>query len=379
METIAEINDLACCCIESGDYQIALDALNICLSSVKQLKKCRMPASITDSKIGDGTRESIGTTLMAAKQKLFDQFRKYTKENKRKGTHFPTRSRKRQRRTSPSDQEFHTSSNRVSPAILQSEHYFVDSKPIRLTLFQWTQIAKNRCLENRETSSRQEECIQRHVELAISANIIFNIALSNHLLTISSGEVQIPRLSTDSGEDTNDDWHTNALQKKERLRGALHLYEIGFRVHTKRMALIKSSKIQARQRRLPDASSLPLLNTIPSATNFPSSTGRQVSPSIEELRLRRPERQIGRNDELKATTGFALALLNNCAHIHRVLGQHEKAKVFEKRLLSFLLVIIDGRESIHEIIGDDPAVDGYLKNAFDGTVFDRKAAPAAVA
>lgn len=368
METIAEINDLACCCIESGDYHMALDALNICLTSVKQLKKCRTPATITDSKIGDGTsRESIGTALMAAKRKLFDQFKKSTKEKKRKGTPIPTRSRKRQRRTSLNDQEFHTGSDRVSPTISPSEHYFVHSKPIRFSLFQWTHIARYRYM--------QEERIQRHVELAISANLIFNIALSNHLLTLSSGEVRIPRLSTDSGEDTD-----NALQKKERLRGALRLYEIGFRVHTKRMALIKSSKIlPTRQRILPDVSSFPIPNTIPSATNFPSTTGRQVSPSIEELRLRRPERQIGRNDELKATTGFALALLNNCAHIHRVLGQHEKAKVFEKRLLSFLLVIIDGGESIHEIIGDDPAVDGYLKNVFDGTVFDRKAAPAAVA
>jgi hypothetical protein len=72
-------------------------------------------------------------------------------------------------------------------------------------------------------------------------------------------------------------------------------------------------------------------------------------------------------------------LLNNCAHIHEALGQTDKALVFQKRLLSFLLVIVDSGESIHEIIGDDPAVDGYLKNVIAGTVFDKDTAPAAVA
>ena len=389
METIAEINDLACRCIETGDYQVALDALNSSLNCVKLLKKCRTPAA-SDSATGDVTRESITATLLEAKRKVFYHSKKYTMGSKRKGDHFHTRSRKRKRQPSLNDQEeFHTGSGRVS-SNSPSEHYFVYSTPIRLSLFQWTQIAKYRYLEYQFTASKQDDYLRRHVELAISANLIFNIALSHHLLTTNSRKVRIPRLSTDSGEDSDDTYsdeddheYTNALQKKERLRGALRLYEIGFRVHTKRMALIMSSKRQRSRNRYPEFSSLSIPNTIPTIPSFPRTEQhlqrQQASLSIDDLRSLRRERQIGRNDELKSTTRFALALLNNCAHIHSALGQHEKAKIFEKRLLSFLLVIIDGGESIHEIIGDDPAVDGYLKNVFDGTVFDRKAAPAAMA
>ena len=401
METIGEINDLACRSIEMGDYQIALDALNTCLECVKQLKKCQSPAcsdSTADNAVVT-TKENIERTLRAAKRTISEQLKKHTKGNKRKGNSAPRRSQKRQRQSSiisfPSsttsmycgcstrtmDQEQLCFKHKRCRE--QEGQHFIYSKPIRLSAFQWTRISVYRHQEDRNTASKQGEHIRRHVELAISANLIFNIALTHHLIT-SSRTVPIPRLSGDDQDniDNHDNdidglEYTDTLQKKERLRGALRLYEIGFRVHTKRMALVMASQTQFRRRRHPDFSSL----STPSS--FPAMGGhermRQVSVSVNGIRLRRQGMQISRNGELKETTRFALALLNNCAHIHSVLGQHEKAKVSQKRLLSFLLVIIDSGESIHDVIGDDPVLEGYLKNVYDGAVFDQKVAPAAMA
>jgi hypothetical protein len=235
--------------------------------------------------------------------------------------------------------------------------------------------------------------------LAVSANLIFNIALSHHLIASSTkSELAAARnrrlsLSPDSGDDDSDDEEdddngcgygsicsdemsiADSLQTKQRLKGALRLYELGFRVHTKRVAFVMSTKTQSsRSSRgyLYSSSS-----SIPSASSSVSSTASPLSPDAPRSSLQ--NRINDRDDELKSTTRFALALLNNCAHIHDVLGQSEKAKIFQKRLLSFLLVIVDSGESIHDIIGDDPAVDGYLKNVFAGTVFDKKTAPAAMA
>merc|ERR1712176_193822 len=113
-----------------------------------------------------------------------------------------------------------------------------------------------------------------------------------------------------------------------------------------------------------------------SSSSFSSSSTQATESSLSSSRfILRSDRET----ELKSTTRFALALLNNCAHIHEKLGQTEKAKIFQKRLLSFLLVIIDSGESIQNIIGDEFATDGYLKNVFSGTVFNKDTAPAPVA
>lgn len=190
----------------------------------------------------------------------------------------------------------------------------------------------------------------------------------------------------------------DTLHTKQRLKGALRLYELGFRVHTKRVAFVTSSRMVMSGSSSPQAflypSSSSSTPSTPSSLQLPpvlttaEATARRVSLPPEAAAASAPARALrpasssqstDRDDELKSTTRFALALLNNCAHIHESLGQHDKAKAFQKRLLSFLLVIVDSGESIHDIIGDDPAVDGYLKNVFAGTVFHKDKAPAAVA
>lgn len=400
MEIIAEINDLACRSIELGDYQIAIDALETCLECVKQLRKCQSP-TITESTTDDAvvpTKENIARTLRAAKRTILEHTKKHNKGNKRTRNSSPTSSQKRQRQSHinpfPSSMTYmhrgrssHTTdqeSFRLKRCQENEEQYFIYCKPIRLSAFQWARIAIHRRQNGEKKASKRGEQLQRHIELAISANLVFNIALSHHLLT-SSRAVPIPRLSTDDEDDIesshNDNGvfrHTNTFQTKERLRGALRLYEIGFRLYTKRMALIMATQTQFRRRSYPDFSSL-----LSISSSLPTMEGhermRQVSLSANEIRVRRQGRQISGNGELTETIRFALALLNNCAHIHSVLGQHEKAKVFHKRLLSFFLEIIDSGASIHDIIGDDPTLEGYLKNVYDGAVFDQKVAPAAMA
>lgn len=464
MEAIAEINDLACHSIELGDYQISLDVLNSCLGCVKQLKRFRAPSSGSSNNVAErrrtATKEAIEKTLKVGKQKLLDRLRtvadtNFAVANKRKtfsSSIAVTRPQKRRRQRSqnglaialPSSDLSTTSSidsssgapSRQSPYSfpitpncpdsmvasssnsctsscqrLLKEHlscqhhqdteerYFVYRKPIRMSKFQWSRIAECRCQKGNDAEHQHQ--IHREVELAVSANLIFNIALSHHLIASSTkSELAAARnrrlsLSPDSGDDDTDDEEeddngfgygsvssdemniADSLQTKQRLKGALRLYELGFRVHTKRVAFVMSGKTQSSGSRgyMYNSSS-----TVPSASSSISSTASPLSP--DEPRARRSSslnRINDRDDELKSTTRFALALLNNCAHIHDVLGQSEKAKVFQKRLLSFLLVIVDSGESIHDIIGDDPAVDGYLKNVFAGTVFDKKTAPAAMA
>lgn len=339
------------------------------------------------------------------------------------------------------------------------ENFYVHCKPFRLTKFQWSRIDKYQCSSTSETTRMEVErerndqlCIDREVELAVSSNLIFNIALTHHLIARSQEKKEQASLrflcdnddpkdeletddengceyastystnrsgsygennSNSFGSSEDEDAASNFLQTEERLRGALRLYELGFRIHTKRVAYVTalqttSSMPEATPSSLssvisshPSSSSIPSnVSTTPTAmTALPadrplpprlrmmedrsissssfsssSSSSTQVSSSSSQLILR-----SDRETELKSTTRFALALLNNCAHIHEKLGQIEKAKIFQKRLLSFLLVIVDSGESIHEIIGEEPVVDGYLKNVFAGTVFDKDTAPAAVA
>jgi hypothetical protein len=460
MEAIAEINDLACRSIEMGDYHIALDVLNNCLGCVKQLKKFLAPlltksTSRTAIRKHKAAKECIARTLSAAKRKLLDRSKFVLKTNfaegkkhKRFNSSMGSRKRKRELIQQDNEEFYHnavsvssgevssTSSNSVPPSTTKSRYpfsatteslgncdcnksshnayiscqqqdkiyrhdteelFFVYRKPFRLSIVQWTRIGECRYQENQEGVSNHQHQIQREVELAVSANLIFNIALCHQLIaSLPKNESGIHHfrnigLSPESGEDTDDedeeendrryDFVADALQTKQRLKGALRLYELGFRVHTKRVAFVMSSKGQSTRR----GDLYPLTPSIPSLPiSIPlSSRESQVqheSPSPNDLRhRRRRERHGERDDELKSTTRFALALLNNCAHIHNLLGQSEKANIFQRRLLSFLLVIVDSGESVHDVIGDDHTVDGYLKNVFAGTVFNHKTAPAAMA
>jgi len=446
MEAIAEINDLACRSIELGDYQVALDVLNSCLGCVKQLKRFREPLSESSNTTHTTARQnaskaSISRLLKGAKQKLLARSRivvspSFVRADKRKRSTAKAsvmRQRKRPRRHPQNDLHFHTSSSNTSsestidpsqqstcscsishePITISSsnhdsscihsrtpaqdqeeieERYFVYRKPLRLSKFQWSQITECYCRKDQRNHKHQNQ-IAREVELAVSANLIFNIALSHHLIANSTKKELArnirynPGLSPDSGDDTDDDDDeengfdeddmADALQTEQRLKGALRLYELGFRVHTKRVAFVMTYRSQpSRRRMLNSSASIPSLSPLPSiSTSIPTSVRRVSLEPTDETPLEGGDRE----DELKSATRFALALLNNCAQIHEALGQTDKAQVFQKRLLSFLLVIVDSGESIHDIVGDDPAVDGYLKNVLARTVFDRKTAPAAMA
>lgn len=450
MEAIAEINDLTCRSIELGDYRIALDVLNSCLGCVKQLKRFRGPLSESSNTIDSaGTqkamKESVSRLLEGAKQKLLARSlavtnSSFTVAEKREKSTAVTRPRKRRRRAPQDDQDFHVPSSETSITSPSSavnpsrqsacsfslshgpmsvpyrnsgvcsthghsqcshqcqemeELYFVYRKPLRLTKFQWSRIAECNSENDGEEDQKRKQQMAREVELAISANLIFNIALSHHLIANATKKESKrntrynPGLSPDSGDDTDDDDDENgydsccddladSLQTKQRLKGALRLYELGFRVHTKRVSFVMS-----RRRSLNSPPSLPSVSmSLPLASmSLPSSISipRQVSLLPQDDDASSPSQEGDRDDELKSTTRFALALLNNCAQIHEALGQNDKAQIFQKRLLSFLLVIVDSGESIHDIIGDDPAVDGYLKNVLARTVFDKKTAPAAMA
>jgi len=312
------------------------------------------------------------------------------------------------------------------PSHETEEQYFVFRKPLRLTRFQWSQIAECQCPLTLERERKSQCQIDREVELAVSSNLIFNIALSHHLIASSQRtKEQVAKNTCKLSPDTNDEAddengcgydvddptnNTNTLGTDQRLKGALRLYELGFRVHTKRVANVTNmqrssyfSMMEAGRHSITTSTVAIALTEDSYVTNSqPSSffsrvedrpAQRRVSgPSTstttsntatagltEDSLTRSTRRESDREDELKSTTRFALALLNNCAHIHEALGQTDKAKVFQKRLLSFLLVIVDSGESIHDIIGDDTTVDGYLKNVFAATVFDKDTAPAAVA
>jgi len=461
MEAIAEINDLACSSIELGDYHISLDVLNSCLGCVKQLKRFRAPnseSSSIDDKMHISINATIARTLKAAKEKLISSPRVVVKKREAyKASVAITRPQKRRRQPSQGDLEFHTnvvpssevstttsvkndvapsrSSSSVIPSFPESkaasspkrrtcssdgdnsrqhflqdrfysenqdteERYFIYRKPIRLSKLQWSRIAECCCQERRQRDPKHQVQILREVELAVSANLIFNIALSHHMIATSTKSELAwnyrhnLRLSPDSGDETDssdddddssgsdsgiaDDMSfADSLQTKQRLKGALRLYELGFRVHTKRVAVGMSSKTQSSRRGQLHSSS----SSIPFATSsLPTAV---LSPNEPGARRPSEDRSQGshsdRDDELKSTTRFSLALLNNCAQIYHALGESEKALVFQKRLLSFLLVVVDSGESIHDIIGDESAVEGYLKNVLAGTVFNKDTAPAAMA
>mmetsp|Transcript_32798 Transcript_32798/g.54977 ORF Transcript_32798/g.54977 Transcript_32798/m.54977 type:complete len:228 (+) Transcript_32798:271-954(+) len=139
-----------------------------------------------------------------------------------------------------------------------------------------------------------EEELQSHVdpELAMSSVLIFNIALSHHLLALESPQI-------------------NQLSTVKRLKGALKLYELGFHMHSKRGA-----------------------------------EGMSMN--------------------------YALALINNCAHIYDALGRPTRAQKFYSHMLSSLMMMIDGGEA-----GKVDQLDGYLRNASRLILTD--AAPAAAA
>lgn len=109
-------------------------------------------------------------------------------------------------------------------------------------------------------------------------------------------------------------------------------------------------------------------------TDSPPLQVTATTPSVRSCNLHR-----GRDEDFKSTTRYALALLNNCGHIHKTLGHTQTAAKFRKQLLSDLMVIIDSVDSVHEVVGDDPAFDGYLENVLAGTVFGTDASPAAMA
>lgn len=273
--------------------------------------------------------------------------------------------------TTDSSRESEYSSTVVSncSATVSEQRFFVYCKPLRLTKFQLYLIRQNSQI-NREQEHESQCHTDREIELAVSSNLIFNIALTHHMIAFPTmnprGERPefLPNKDGETDDDDTDDEtgfeesasQTSSLKTTPRLKGALRLYELGFRVHTKRVAYITSQS--------PHSASL-------------SRRGAQTVSlySLAEDRVR----MKARDDHFKSTTRFVLAILNNCCHIHQELGQTEKAKVFQNRLLSFLLVIIDNGSSVHDIVGDDQALEGYLKNVFDGTVFQRDNGPAAMA
>lgn len=470
MEAIAEINDLACHAIESGQYQTALDVLNCCLGCVKQLKKCRASTAdeshshshecnsnnnsnsnsdsnkdIADQRLKT-TEETVVRLLKGAKRRLLKRkvlprepaAAKRPWKRRRRGLQDIHRTPVEEVDTTTAtvDVVDTTSSPKNHSCVKNFEQdeqkYFVYCKPLRMTKFQWSRIAECQAQQESGQEEKQQGRIDREAELAISANLIFNIALSHHLIATTKGTQAgnknhhkpsqfCPRRrndhlhysndsSSDEESECSDDDDTasgydscsshdtstfaDTLHTKQRLKGALRLYELGFRVHTKRVAFVTSSRTLLSGSSSPQAflypsssSSTPSSLQLPPVPTTAEATARRVSlppeaaatASARALRPASSSQSTDRDDELKSTTRFALALLNNCAHIHESLGQHDKAKVFQKRLLSFLLVIVDSGESIHDIIGDDPAVDGYLKNVFAGTVFHKDQAPAAVA
>jgi len=273
--------------------------------------------------------------------------------------------------TTDSSRESKYSSTVVSncSATVSEQRFFVYCKPLPLTKFQWYLIRQNSQI-NREQEHESQCHIDREIELAVSSNLIFNIALTHHMIAFPTmnprGERPefLPNKDGETDDDDTDDEtgfeesasQTSSLKTTPRLKGALRLYELGFRVHTKRVAYITSQS--------PHSASL-------------SRRGAQTVSlySLAEDRVR----MKARDDHFKSTTRFVLAILNNCCHIHQELGQTEKAKVFQNRLLSLILAIIDNGSSVHDIVGDDQAVEGYLKNVFDGTVFQRDNGPAAMA
>merc|ERR1712195_28213 len=173
-----------------------------------------------------------------------------------------------------------------------------------------------------------------------------------------------------NNNDINNNTNTVFLlrrRREQRLKGALRLYELGFRVHAKRAAAAAASSSSS--------------STTTRAAN--TATARRVSTSEQQqqhqLQVQQQQQAQHQDDELRSATRYALALINNCAQIHDELGHPQKAILFRSKLLSFLLMMVDGGESMNEIVCDDVALDGYLKNVFSQTIFKTEIAPAAAA
>lgn len=327
-----------------------------------------------------------------------------------------------------------------------SSSSFVYRKPLRLTDSQWTRIRDYREFVPRAERScccpccqllfrsEQRRKIEREIELAISSNLIFNIALSHHLIAVASTSTSSSTATTsarrttaatpyggfdtssdserepydseswdsdndnyidtddegssangyddeddcdeddcDDDDDDDDDMECNShvLRREQRLKGALRLYELGFWVHAKRIAIVESSS----------SSSSSFSPHLPTATGTTASVeqqqqqlfGRDLGASNNSTgsdpheRIHNKTKDTTDHHELHSATRYALALINNCAHIHEILGNSDRTSVYRNRLLSFLMLIIDSGESAREIVGDDLALDGYLKNALSSS------------
>lgn len=221
MEAIAEINDLACHAIESGQYQTALDVLNCCLGCVKQLKKCR--ASVVDeshshshecnSNNNSNSNKDIADQRLKTTEETVVRLLKGAKRRLLKRKVLPRESAaakrpwKRRRRgvqdihrtpveevdatTATVDVVDTTSSPKNHSCVKNFEQdeqkYFVYCKPLRMTKFQWSRIAECQAQQESGGEENQQGRIDREAELAISANLIFNIALSHHLIATTKG------------------------------------------------------------------------------------------------------------------------------------------------------------------------------------------------
>lgn len=442
MEDIAEVNDLACSSIESGDYHVALDVLNRCLACVKQLKNCRVPTTVTGANntnsdkskssssivvVGEKeNNENISTVLREAKQKLLLSSKSNTVTTttamlKRKSSAAAAaanattstvtargmilRPRKRRRNeqeqqqqgvecpllmvpdvaptTVSASRDYNNNDHQqqcIDVVNVADEGYFVYRKPLRLTESQLIRIAECREFRRRRNSNsnsksnsigsqcQQRQCqLEREIELAVSSNLIFNIALSHHLIAVTSTE------NENKENDKNNENTTDVLRREQRLKGALRLYELGFRVHAKRTASAAAT------------SPIPMTATAPPSSSSSSSNDTTNTVAVDNNNNNNNDNNNtllpleDQDDELRSATRYALALINNCAHIHEALGRNDRANVFRNRLLSFLLMMVDGGESMNEIVSDDAALDGYLRNVFSRSIFDTKKAPAAAA
>lgn len=300
---------------------------------------------------------------------------------------------------------------------------FVYSKPFRLTKSQWNQIREYReflCqLDCRIMLCPcqpylQQEGIEREILLVVSSNLIFNIALSHHLIaetmtsttaSTTSGTA-IPKYHShtsdheddcnhktndnadacwdsdddsnyDSDSDYDDDTEdgedvdgmecgSNALTREQRLEGALRLYELAITICDKQISTAAPP------------SPLPL-SILPQVTTAFFEQQQQFGRDIGTSGSAPNKSSNHKDDELRIFTQHYLALTNNCAHIHESLGRNDRATVFRNRLLQFMSVLTYSGGSIHEIVGEDAVLNGYLKSVFWGNIFskERVVAPAA--
>ncbi|KAL3903177.1 MAG: hypothetical protein SGARI_005493 [Bacillariaceae sp.] len=155
MDSLLEMNDFAAFLVECRDYRKALDILNYCLTRTPKEKQATI-----DTAIMKRAKASLDNSL----HKRFSN----------KGTE---------------GKNIYDCSN-------NTEAGFVYRNPLRLT---------------------ERDLARPHVdaEMAMSSNLIFNIALCHHLIAL----------------DCQD---TNQKHSIKRLKGALKLYELGFHMHSKK-------------------------------------------------------------------------------------------------------------------------------------------------